>query len=204
MKKNGFTLIEVLVALILVSVAFMGMTRLLFESRKQIQEVQQRSVALNLANDLIGRMTANPGALEKYEKAEIKDIVSLTKNCQSSTDCNADQMAAYDLNQWSRSLVGRTIKEGDNSVGGLVTPVACIDVDGQDVTLSIAWRGKQAQKETTEPVNDADGNPVLDTDGNPVLDGRGTRPCGKDDANFKQVVNNDLRRLLEVTTTIGS
>ncbi|WP_299728221.1 type IV pilus modification protein PilV [uncultured Endozoicomonas sp.] len=187
MKKNGFTLIEVLVALVLVGVAFMGMAKLLFESRKQIHEVQQRSIALSLVNDMIGRMTANPQGLSNYHNTSITAITLAGKNCQADSTCTAAEMAAYDLQEWAESLVGSSVKKGSGNdavnVGGLVSPVGCITVVNNAVTLSIAWRGKQAQTETTD---------------------RAAKTCGKDNANFTQVADNDLRRLLEVTTTIGS
>ena len=187
MKKNGFTLIEVLVAMVLIAVAFLGMTKLLFESRKHIHEVQQRSIALSLVNDMIGRMTANPQGLSSYNNSSMISVASADKNCQTNASCSAAEMADYDLQEWGKSLFGNSIQKGSGSslanVGGLVSPVGCITVAGNSVTLSIAWRGKQAQTESTD---------------------RAAKTCGKNNANFKQLADNDLRRLLEVTTTIGS
>lgn len=57
-RNNGFTMIEVLVAMIIISVGLLGIAGLVVESRKNIVEVQQRSIALQLAEDLLARIHA--------------------------------------------------------------------------------------------------------------------------------------------------
>ncbi len=183
-KKSGFTIIEVLVALLIISIGLLGVAGLIAESQKSVLEVQQREIALRLANDIIARMTTNGDALSTYDGTVNSAIAEPGTLCDSSNaNCTPDQLAAWDLWQWSNNLHGSVIQTAsDTNAGGLVNPVACIEIDSNNVSLSIAWRGK-----FTRPDSHAD------------------KTCGDDNARFKSdATKNDLRRMLTVSTTINS
>ncbi|MRI32305.1 type IV pilus modification protein PilV [Endozoicomonas sp. OPT23] len=184
MKSKGFTMIEVLVALMIVSVGLLGMAALITEAHKNIQETRQRATALHLANDIVARMTANAGGLASYHGSVSAQNNQPPVLCSgNNANCSPAQVAAFDLWQWSSNLIGSSSKNsGDSNIGGLIAPVACISVTNTDqVELEIAWRGKY-----------------------PRSDSR-TNDCGDDDADFKSPANikNDLRRMLIIKTRIN-
>ncbi len=184
MKHKGFTMIEVLVALVIVSVGLLGMAGLIAEAQKSVLETQQRASALHLANDIIARMTANSSGLASYDGdvASVPTTPALLCNA-SGANCTPAQVAAFDLWQWSGNLVGATSQNSsDAAIGGLLAPVACIGINDNQVSLAIAWRGKFARP-----------------------DGHSANICGDDDSDFKSdTVKNDLRRMLIISTRINS
>ncbi|WP_257274549.1 type IV pilus modification protein PilV [Endozoicomonas sp. SESOKO4] len=181
-QKKGFTMIETLVALIIISVGLLGVAGLVSESQKNVQEVQQRSIALQLTNDILARMTANPQGLANYQGNIAAALNQPGTLCnQDNSNCTPAQLAAYDLWEWSTYLFGSSIQLNNNDAGGLISPTACITVSNDDdVTLVIAWRGKFQR---------ADSNAV--------------QTCGTNSPNYNGGNANDLRRLMIVETTIS-
>ena len=59
-RQQGFTLLEVLVALLVVSIGLIGLAGLMTTSLKNNQSASQRSQATWLAYDILDRMRANP------------------------------------------------------------------------------------------------------------------------------------------------
>ncbi len=178
--RRGFTLIELLVAMLIISVGLIGMAGLTIESQKQAQQLTERTLALQLANDLLARMSANASALDQYSVA-IPD--TLATDC-TETRCTPEEMAAYDLWVWNKQLQGANItKAGDKrlNMGGLSHPTACRDITDNGVTLTLVWRGKQ-----------------------PRPDQHTHKQCGKGNALYQQSAANDLRRILLIETKITS
>jgi len=62
-NKKGFSLIEVLVALLLTTIGVLGMVALQGRSIQYTQDSVQRNTAVELANNLIEIMRANPSSL---------------------------------------------------------------------------------------------------------------------------------------------
>lgn len=62
-NSKGFSLIEVLVALLLTTIGILGMVALQGRSIQYTQDSVQRNTAVELANDLIEIMRANPNEL---------------------------------------------------------------------------------------------------------------------------------------------
>ena len=181
-QHNGFTLVEVLTAMIIVSVGLLGIAGLVVESQKSAFEVYQRSTALELGKDLLGRINANPSALNSYQ-TNLTAIAEQPETLCSAVDsnCTKAQMATYDLWLWGGLLYGNGIKTKDeNNASGLVEPMACISVDGANLTVSIVWRGKFPQP-----------------------DKKGTVTCGDDEDQYKLSTKNDLRRVMTLTTRVG-
>lgn len=70
-QTKGFSLIEVLVALLLTTVGVLGMVALQGRSVQYTQDSVQRNVAVDLANELIEIIRANPG--EVFESTVPKE-----------------------------------------------------------------------------------------------------------------------------------
>ncbi len=183
--EKGFTIIEVLIAFFIISVTLVGATRMIVESQKQVQQLSQRTLALQLANDLLARISANPDALDQYDDA----IPSKkSKNCAKHT-CTEDELASYDLWNWNKKLQGENITQPGATAdadrinaGGLVLPTACrsVNTNNRTVEITMVWRGKE-----------------------PRPDQHTTNHCGLNDSNYKEYANNDVRRLLVIATRIS-
>lgn len=154
-SQQGFTLIEVMIALFVFAVGMLGLSWMQTVSKKSVVESQQRSIASLLAYDLAERMRANPGATNSYllgaQAGVGRGTLATPRDCVAN-ECNQIQMAAYDLWVWEQAIDGavETYQQGGNSVaaGGLVTPTGCVDGPGGGgdgvYTVSIVWRGTDA------------------------------------------------------------
>ena len=101
-RQSGFTLIEVLVAVIVLSIGLVGVAGLQAVSLKNNQSAFMRSQASALAYDLADRMRANvPGANAAMYDPTAK---AATANCKTATGCTTQQMAQNDLYEWDAAI----------------------------------------------------------------------------------------------------
>jgi type IV pilus assembly protein PilV len=116
-ETKGFTLIEVLIAVIVLSVGLLGTAALLSQGMRFTHDSYLLAVATQQAEDMAERMRANPVETAKAVGTGGYDALSglggATDDCETAT-CTSDERAAFDHAQWSslnRSLFG-TGKEG--------------------------------------------------------------------------------------------
>ncbi len=125
--QRGFSLIEVLIALIIMSVGMLGIASLYVQSMQAGRTSLFRHNAVTLAGDVADRMRANPTGANAYTGA------GANNNCIAmGTNCSNVQMAAQDILGWSQQAVD-TLPNGavaiafDNTV---IPPV---------YTIAITW-----------------------------------------------------------------
>jgi len=143
--QTGFTLIEVLIAVLVLSLGLLGMAGLQATSLKNNNAAATRGQATLLAYDVIDRMRANRAAAlaGSYDNSFGTAPTSAGTDCQS-TDCDANAMAAYDLNQW-RCLLGKwsatTVCADtlDIDRGLLADGDGAISRSGNEITVSVRW-----------------------------------------------------------------
>jgi len=124
-RQSGFTLIEVLVSVIVLSIGLVGVAGLQAVSLKNNQSAFMRSQASALAYDLADRMRANvPGAnAAMYDP----DDAAATANCKTATGCTTQEMAQNDLFEWD-AAIATYLPDGQGFV--------CIDSTPHDGTDS--------------------------------------------------------------------
>ena len=149
-RQKGFSLVEVLVTLLITTVALLSSASLQLLSKRSNYDAAQRTTAAHLANDLFSRMRSNPNALINYVPGGT--IGGGTQGAAPAADCGLPavictdaQLAAFDLWQWEQHLDGALEVNNGQMTGGLLTPAACITgpVGGGsgNYQLAIAWRG---------------------------------------------------------------
>ena len=144
--SNGFTLMEVLVALAVLSIGLLGMAGMQLFSMKSSHGAYLQSQASFFAYDLIDKMRANPTGFGNgnYDTA-ISSIPGSFTNCQTTTaTCSPDQLATFELTQWKCSLGSY---ENDSAC---VAPLNMTSVlpngdgvvvrNGDDVTVTVQWQ----------------------------------------------------------------
>lgn len=102
-SHKGFTLIETLVALIVLSVGLMGIAALYSQSMGAGRTAHYRTQAITLAADLADRIRVNRLAGIAYTGA------TADNNCDADGvaipgDCTPPQLAAHDLLRWRANL----------------------------------------------------------------------------------------------------
>ncbi|MEZ9235372.1 MULTISPECIES: type IV pilus modification protein PilV [Shewanella] len=150
-KRNGFSLIEVLVSLVILTVGLIGIFNLHIVSKRGSFESFQQTQASYYANDIINRMRMNRSELLNYAGTYSGTASAPAKQCDVSVGansiCTSIETRVWDLYQWERMLQGDTEKSSGSNVGGLDTSVACIAVSGRDVTVVVTWRGIRASSD---------------------------------------------------------
>jgi type IV pilus assembly protein PilV len=110
-RQSGFSLIEVLVALIVMSVGMLGIASLYVQSMQAGRTSLFRHNAVTLAGDVADRIRANPTAGATYA-----DPVGADNNCiAQGTNCSNVQMAAQDVLIWQEQAAG-TLPAGQVTV----------------------------------------------------------------------------------------
>ena len=99
-RAQGFTLVEAMVALVVLAVGMLGIAGLYVTTLRSGGSAIYRMQAVNLAADLADRIRANRGAGFSYAGA------AANNNCYgaASVDCGPPQMAANDLLVWQQQL----------------------------------------------------------------------------------------------------
>jgi type IV pilus assembly protein PilV len=149
-QQRGFSLLELLVALVVFSIGLLAVAGLQTVSKQANFEGIQRTTASQIATGLLEDMRMNGDAIDIYRTA-----VSIgggsrggepAPNCRMGAECNAVQKAAHDLWFWEQALDGNLEINADGAgTGGLMFPTLCIDgpaVGGPGIyRVTIAWRG---------------------------------------------------------------
>jgi type IV pilus assembly protein PilV len=134
-KSNGFTLIEVLISLVVLSLGLLGLAALQASSLKSNQGAYYRSQAAQFAYNIADRMRANvaeakKGATSKYITTVVADAAAKSVCTTVNGNCSSANMAENDLYEWY-----------DNLAAELPMAEASILFDATDnvFTVSIQW-----------------------------------------------------------------
>jgi type IV pilus assembly protein PilV len=105
LNEEGFTLLEVLIAIVVFSFGLLGIAGMMTISVRNNHNGYLRSQANFLAENMMDRMRANPTALwsGKYDGTPTAPAVAVDK-CKLSDPCDYDELAEYDMEQWAQSI----------------------------------------------------------------------------------------------------
>jgi len=106
-QNSGFTLFEVLIALVVLSIGLLGLVGLQTTSLKFNQSSYQRTQATNLAYSILDRVRVNRTvalSTTAYNLPEGSTPPTAT-DC-STTTCAPNALAAYDLSEWYTAVTG--------------------------------------------------------------------------------------------------
>jgi type IV pilus assembly protein PilV len=98
---RGFTLVEALVALVVLAVGMLGIASLYVTTLRASGSATSRMQAINLAGDLGDRIRANRTARAAYAGAA---AANGTTCIGTGVTCTAAQMAAHDLFVWQAAI----------------------------------------------------------------------------------------------------
>ncbi len=149
----GMTLIEVMVALIILVLGILGAVGMQATAKQGSFDAMQRSIASSLAQDIVERMRSNDSSndnsvLANYVGTYGNGAVSNPPTCNANDSlCTPAQIATLDLFEWEQSLMGADVMKGLISIGGLVDSSACIAHVNNAVTVVISWQGRTKIKD---------------------------------------------------------
>lgn len=151
-RPRGFSLIEVLVSVVIMSVGILGVAGLQVVSLQQNRNSLLRAEALLLANDMLDRMRANP--LQDYAGIDFADTPQNATDCTTS-NCSAANMREFDISQWQCSLnstaadgttypicntfgIAGALPEGEGAIVDNTDDTLCA-VDADEVCVIVRW-----------------------------------------------------------------
>lgn len=135
-KNSGFTLIEVLIAMVVLAVGLIGLAGLQAASLGNNQSAYNRSQATQLAYDLADRMRANnaPAGIATYT-AILPGAATAKANCLTTAGCIPTDMAENDLYEWNCAVAGGCALIAATLPNG----VGSIAVVAGVYTITIVW-----------------------------------------------------------------
>lgn len=142
--QHGFTLIEILVAMVVISLGLLGLAGLQVASLNNNQIAYHRSIASQQADDMADRIRANIDAV----RAGNFDNPTATADpgCLDS-DCSTSEMAESNFALWNTNI-GRLLPDGVGTVRCVVGPAATCDDEEAGVNrifeISVFWTEKAA------------------------------------------------------------
>ena len=160
---GGSTLVEVLVALLLLAVGLLGGSAMQLSSLRARHESALLSTAMQLAASMAERMRANSTQMQAidadnpylgldYEAGPAGEPGGAPA-CLGDTGCSAAQLAQFDIAEWKQQLrkdlpgarlrICRDALAWDAAAHGLQWN--CSGGSGAPVVIKLGWRGRQAR-----------------------------------------------------------
>lgn len=121
--NRGFTLVEVLIALVVLSIGMLGIAALYLESLRASRAALVRTEAVTLASDIADRIRANRNPANAYDCGG---------TCEQ--DEGGNPIAIDDLNAW-REAVAEQLPGGTSSI----TYVAALANQTNIYTVTVGW-----------------------------------------------------------------
>lgn len=145
-SQRGVGMVEILVALLVLSIGVLGYAGLQLRALNSTSEAYLRTQATSLGEDVVERIMANPSATSTYTNAgnwAVSDGSGAMPQTCVDNACTADQVAAWDIAQ-------TTWQAANLLPAGQVNASACAGSSG--TCVRVAWDGT-----TTAQCEDANG-----------------------------------------------
>jgi len=125
-REHGFSLLEVLIALLVLSVGLLGIAGLQTISLKYNHQSYERTQATVLISEMFEKITANPVAASSGSFDAIADTDtsgSFTGYGSCPTNCTPAQLATFELFRWKRSIEDpRRLAQGRGAITRIPDP----------------------------------------------------------------------------------
>lgn len=161
--SRGFSMIELLVAVLVMGIGVLGITGLQMVSLQNNREALVRSEAISLAYDMMDRVRANPmgapvGAA--YNGVDLTDAPAGAVDCVNAA-CTAAEMVTFDIAVWKCQLGNwndeatctdyraDAVIPAEDDQPGLPDGDGSIAVDANGiVTVTVQWTGPNGDDQT--------------------------------------------------------
>ncbi|WP_062268576.1 type IV pilus modification protein PilV [Endozoicomonas arenosclerae] len=140
-RMQGFTLIEILVAVLVLAIGLLGMASLQLLGSQSSQGAASRTQAALLAYDLAERMRNNRNAALNGDYGTGQLAAPNDPNCIAA-GCNAAQLAAHDVREWLDHIVdvNNIGIDGNNWQPSIAGATASLTQNNNEFTLTINWQ----------------------------------------------------------------
>ena len=139
-KQLGFSLLEVLVAIVILSIGLLGLAGIQANSLSDNHKAYYRSQATQLSYDIIDRMRSNKVVIDNYLTSFMASTIAAAQSGCTVAGCSADQMAQNDLFEWNSAL---------NSL--IPSSRNIISKSGDTYTITLSWDENRDGDNTNDP-----------------------------------------------------
>ena len=156
--QQGFTLLDVLIAAIVLSVSLLGLIVLQGVSKYSSYEARQRTIAMYIATDMQDRLRLNKTAWITQKLAGSGSAYSTTVSgsalvipaCAQTTglmtNCSQSNLVDVDLFSFQELLRGASVVGGGNT---MISPVGCLQLNritsqnAANVVITVSWQDRE-------------------------------------------------------------
>ncbi len=113
-KESGFSMVEVLVALVVLAIGLLGIAALYLNSLQSGRTAIYRTQAITLAADLADRIRMNRTAQAAYGSL-FADAEAVVGTCSTTGGCSDADLASTDLANW-KTQITQQLPNGEGQV----------------------------------------------------------------------------------------
>jgi type IV pilus assembly protein PilV len=140
-SQYGFTMVETLVALVVLAIGMLGIAALYLNSLQAGRTAIYRTQAVNLAADLADRIRANRTAVAAYGIVFANGSADVPA-CYTTAGCTPIELAAGDLSRW-KADIAQLLPNGQGQVA-VTMPVGAGEPASYVITVRWAEVGEVA------------------------------------------------------------
>ena len=146
LAREGFTLLEVLVALLVLSIGLLGIGKLMMLSARANDSAYMRSQATAPGYTILDAMRANrPQALGGGYDTNVVGVGARQACVAAAPGCTAGQQAQNDTWQWNQSLAS-ALPGGSGTVVTATVPDGVTGASNVTATVTVTWIDKVAEQ----------------------------------------------------------
>jgi type IV pilus assembly protein PilV len=138
LRFRGFSIVEALVALVVLSIGMLGIAALYVESLRAGRSAIYRTQAVNLASDMADRIRANRNAGDAYKLAA--GAAPTTQQCAppGTAVCDPATLAQDDLARWLAAIATQLPGDGGGTPAGTIAVAPGVPPTRQ-YTIEVTW-----------------------------------------------------------------
>jgi len=158
-RQQGFTIIEVLVTLLILSVGLLGVAGMQVQGMRSGSLATQRLAVVMKAQEIAERIRINSAAVDSY--AVGAGDLGTNNACFNNTVCTEAQLAQYDVYLWKQDL--RTVLPDDASTTAVITVLNANPlIAAATVMISFDWTSAAGAQQYSTSFQVDSTNTVLD------------------------------------------
>ena len=148
-RSRGFTLIEILVTLVVLSIGLLGLAGLQLNGLKSNHSAYLRSQATILTQDITDRLRVNrTSAITGSYDIDIGETAASATCTGTGSNCSAANLAAADLSEW-KTLLDDSLPLGDGSITRTTVGADTL------ITIIVQWDDSKGQEDPVQLITES-------------------------------------------------